>query len=183
MNLIPQKIVILFASTLIMYAGAAAPVPKKEDTNKEKSIEKQALNTTHKTIIGSVEKVRVLPGNVVLEARIDTGATTSSIGVDSYRIFREDGKKWVEIDLDGQLFKHKVVKFIHIKQHGNESKKRPVIKLRLIIGEVSETVNVTLADRSNFEYQLLIGRNMLYDHFVVDVSLKHATTPKEYEVE
>jgi hypothetical protein len=134
-----------------------------------------------KSVIGGLERVRVIPGNIILKARIDTGATTSSLGVDSYEITNEDGKEWVEMTLDGFKSKHEVIKYILIKQHDSESLKRPVIRLRLILGEVSESVNVTLADRSNFTYKLLIGRNFLYDHFIVDVSLKYTTTPALYE--
>lgn len=141
----------------------------------------QETQAVVKNVIGAVENVRVIPGNVVLKARIDTGATTSSLGVDSYEMSTEDGKEWVEMTLDGFKSKHKVVKYILIKQHDAASIKRPVIRLRLILGNVSETVNVTLADRSNFKYKLLIGRNFLYDHFIVDVSLKYTITPIEYE--
>ncbi len=138
------------------------------------------INTT-KTIIGAVEKVRVIPGNMVMRARIDTGATTTSLGVDEMEIVNEDGVDWAVVKIDDLTMKYKVVKFIRIKQHGSESKRRPVVRLRLILGNVSESVNVTLADRSNFKYQLLIGRNFIYDRFIVDVSLKNTMTPIEYK--
>jgi hypothetical protein len=51
----------------------------------------------------------------------------------------------------------------------------------LILGEVSESVNVTLANRSNFKYNLLVGRNMLHDRFIVDVSLRYTVEPMPYK--
>ncbi|MBD3789956.1 MAG: ATP-dependent zinc protease [Campylobacterales bacterium] len=137
---------------------------------------------TNKTIIGAVEKVRVIPGNFVMKARIDTGASMTSIGVDNdVEIVNEDGQDWAYVTINDIKMKHKVVKYIYVKQHGSDSHKRPVIRLKLILGNVAQNVNVTLADRSNFQYQLLIGRNLLYDHFAVDVSQKYTTPPMEYK--
>lgn len=134
-----------------------------------------------KPIIGEVEQVRVIPGNFIFDARIDTGATTTSLGVDEMEVLNEDGKEYVEIILNGIKSKHKIIRFTQIKQHRKEPLRRPVIRLRLILGEVSESVDVTLADRSNFKYKLLIGRNFLHERFVVDVSLKYTSVPKLYE--
>jgi len=131
-----------------------------------------------KKIIGRVERVNMIPGDLTFKARIDTGATTTSLGVDEMQIVNEDGKDWVEIKIDDVKLKFKVRKYILIKQHGSESKRRPIVRLRLTLGDVSEIVNVTLADRSNFEYRLLIGRNYLYDNFIVDVSLKYTIKPE-----
>ncbi len=153
------------------------------ENNTTQMIEEPILNTTTKTIIGGVEKVRILPENILFEARIDTGAKTSSLGVDSYKEFKEDGKSYVEIEIDGKKFKHKVVDHVLIKQHGGDSKRRPIIKLRIVIGEISEVARMTLEDRSNFEFQLLIGRNVIKDRFVVDVSQQFTIEPKIEEKE
>ncbi|MDD2451673.1 RimK/LysX family protein [Sulfurovum sp.] len=144
-------------------------------------LQQQADQEMVKQVIGAVEKVRIIPGNIILDARIDTGATTTSLGVDEIEILNEDGKEWAEITLNDIKSKHEIVSFVKIKQHGKEPLKRPVIRLRLILGEVSEIVDVTLANRSNFKYKLLIGRNFLYERFIVDVSLKHTRFPKVYE--
>ena len=159
------------------------------DTQKEGPINLESNQTViqtdsqafEKRIIGRAERVRVIPGDIVLEARIDTGATTCSIGVDEYEIFNEDGQDWVEMTLNGKKSKHKLVKYIHIKQHGKAALKRPVIRLRLIIGDISESVKVTIASRENFKYQLLIGRNLLHDRFIVDVSKKYTASPMPYK--
>ena len=150
-------------------------VVKKAPVVQEESLE------VEKKIIGRTERVRVIPGDFIFDARIDTGANTSSLGVDSLEIVNEDGQEWVEISIDGKKSKHEIVKYIYIKEHGEEATKRPVIKVRLILGEVSESVNVTLADRSNFKYNLLVGRNFLHDRFIVDVSLRYTVEPMPYK--
>ena len=66
-----------------------------------KTILIESLNTEKpgaKIIIGAVEKVRLLPPNVVLKARIDTGAKTTSIDAQNIIPFERDGKEWVRFD-------------------------------------------------------------------------------------
>ncbi|MDM5271713.1 RimK/LysX family protein [Sulfurovum sp. zt1-1] len=184
-----QTITVLAAGFILVSQVAAKEPQVPKVATQEQNTTVQDQNTTHeqlsqeisKPIIGAVEPVRVIPGNFIFDARIDTGATTTSLGVDKMEILTEDGKEWAEITINGIKSKHEVVKSTLIKQHGDESLKRYVIRLRLILGDVSEIVEVTLADRSNFEYKLLIGRNFLYERFVVDVSVDHTTTPKLYE--
>jgi len=170
-------IVLLFVSS---EAADKVKSSSKKAAKKSTVVQEESLEV-EKKIIGRTERVRVIPGDFVFDARIDTGANTSSLGVDSLEIINEDGQEWVEIVIDGKKSKHEIVKYIYIKEHGEEASKRPVIQVRLILGEVSESVNVTLANRSNFKYNLLVGRNMLHDRFIVDVSLRYTVEPMPYK--
>lgn len=159
-----------------------------ETIQKENNISESQTTTLNnqdieadKIIIGRTEHIRIDPGNMLVNARIDTGATTTSLGVDDMQIINEDGTEWVEGKINDVAVKFKVLQYINIKRHGAESVRRPVTRLRLTLGHVSENVNVTLADRSKFKYKMLIGRNYLYDHFIVDVTLKNTITPQEYK--
>jgi len=166
--------------TVSSYAADTGKSSSKKAAKKSTVVKEDSLEV-EKKIIGRTERVRVIPGDFIFDARIDTGANTSSLGVDSFEIINEDGQEWIEVVIDGKKSKHEIVKYIHIKEHGEEAKKRPVIQVRLILGEVSESVNVTLADRSNFKYNLLVGRNFLHDRFIVDVSLRYTVEPMPYK--
>ncbi len=48
-----------------------------------------------KTTVGWVEKVQIHPGNLLVEARLDTGADTSSLHCDCITSFDRNGEKWV----------------------------------------------------------------------------------------
>ena len=126
-----------------------------------------------KQVIGMVEKVHIEPGDFVLDARIDTGANTTSIGVKDLQIVNEDGQEWAIFTFNGANVRSKVVNFVRIKQHGAVSQRRVVIRVKITLGTVSQVVDATLTDRSNFSYKILIGVNFLRDHFIVDVSRKH----------
>ncbi len=133
-----------------------------------------------KLIIGEVEKILVNPGDFVTAARIDTGATTTSVHAVDVVEFERDGKKWVKfntLSADGkgkQEIKGRVTRMVSIKRHGAEDSIRYAVKLNLTIGKTNQLVEVTLADRSSFDYKVLVGRNLLKDIFVVDVGKKLA---------
>lgn len=135
-------------------------------------------------LVGQVEYVDILPEGVRQKARIDTGAQTTSIDASNIVAFERDGKKWVKFSIKhrqtGKVleFKKPVVRTALIKRHGAETVKRPVIKLKLAIGDVEKMVEVNLADRSKFEYPVLIGRNFLDAGIAVDVSRKYLMLDK-----
>ena len=159
--------------------------------NKEKStlvIEQNStfenLNTEKpdaKMIIGEVENIRLVPPNVVLKARIDTGAKTTSIDARNITAFERDGKQWVRfVCMDGKkehTIERKVIKTVQIKRHGKEPQDRYVVNMRIILGNVSQLIHVNLNDRESYTYPILIGRNFLCDYFLVDVAKKHQLKP------
>ncbi|MBL8500542.1 MAG: ATP-dependent zinc protease, partial [Nitrosomonas sp.] len=60
-----------------------------------------------------------------------------------------------------------------VKELGNrESQRRPVVRMRVILADIDEQINFTLENRSRFKHQVLIGRNLLQDLAIVDVSKK-----------
>lgn len=131
------------------------------------------------TVIGAVEKVRVDPPGIHLDARIDTGATTSSIHADDRQEFERDGRRWVRFTLSevsDEGLRHielPVERTVLIKRHNAEAARRYVVRMWVTLGDIREHIEVTLADREDFEYSLLIGRNFLTDTALVDVSRQY----------
>jgi len=132
-------------------------------------------------IIGEVERVHVSPANIWYNARIDTGANSSSIHAESIHLIERDGKKRVSFSLRHPKTKaliqleRKYHRKVSIKQKLGKAEKRYVVKLWLSLGDIKELVEVTLTDRKDFNYPLLVGRNLLTDTAIVDVSRKHTT--------
>ena len=135
-------------------------------------------------VIGQIEPVVVYPHGVTMEARIDTGATTSSIDARDITEFERDGKKWVRFFIEDRQtqerhpFEARVVRIASITQHGREDIKRPVVKLTISMGSVVLKREFSLANRHNFMFPVLIGRNVLQDQAIVDVSLTRTLTPE-----
>jgi len=152
----------------------------KKEVKKEKLKKSKKINSMYddKHIIGSIELVQVVPVKVTKKARIDTGATTTSIDAQDIVLFERDGKKWVKFKFAGKEIQKKLVDIVSIKRHGADDVKRPSVMIKLALGDVVRNVKVTLADRSKFTYPILIGRNFLRDMFIVDVSKKMGSAPK-----
>lgn len=134
-----------------------------------------------KKIIGATEKVRLLPVNMVLKARIDTGAKTTSIDARNITPFERDGVQWVRFDcVDGdktETLEKKVLNVVEIKRHGAEPQNRYVVKMRIVLGNVSRLIEVNLNNREPYDYPILIGRNFLRNSFIVDIVEKYRFKP------
>ncbi|MDM3871159.1 ATP-dependent zinc protease [Porticoccus sp. W117] len=130
-------------------------------------------------VVGSVERLTISPPGLKLRARIDTGAETTSLHADPIVRFERDGKRWVRFTLQANpdaepvVLERPVERRVRIKRHDADSQRRYVVKLWLQLGEIKEHVEVTLTDRSEFTYPLLVGRNWLTDTAVVDVSRRY----------
>ncbi len=129
-------------------------------------------------VIGGVEPVYVLPIKAPFPARIDTGAETSSIDVTQMKTFERDGEKWVafNLDHDGNGEKHRFEKKIArrtVIRRAGKDEYRIVVNMDVKIGKELISTEFTLADRTKFTYQVLIGRNILNGRFIVDPSVEN----------
>lgn len=129
-------------------------------------------------VIGAVEKVYLPPMKSAFLSRIDTGATSSSIDAENIKIFERDGKSWVAFTITNRetketyTFEKPRVKRIKVKRI-LEDEHRPMVEMDVKMGGESFKANFTLAEREDFEYQTLIGRNILSGRAIVDVSISN----------
>lgn len=132
-----------------------------------------------KMILGEVEFFTVQPGNLRLEARIDTGATTSSLHAEDIVNFERDGARWVRFRAgpgrDGEMVQMELPRErrVRIKGEGEEIQERSVVTVEVDLDGQRRRIEVSLNNRGNYEYPLLIGRNFLRDNIVVDVARRH----------
>ncbi len=127
-------------------------------------------------IIGEVEPIYMLPMKSAFLARVDTGATTSSIDVQNLKRFERDGERWVSFKLvndssgEEYFFEKPVVKRVKIKRTEQEEH-RVKVMMDIKFGGQKMKTEFTLAERESFKYQALIGRNILTGRYIVDTSL------------
>ncbi len=140
---------------------------------------------SQKIIVGTVEKVRITPPGLVFTALMDTGAETSSLDAHNIQRFERDGKRWVRFDVlhpeTGEIvpMEQKLERKTRILQSTNdEFERRLVVELSFSFGDITQIAEFTLADRSHLNYPVLIGRNILKDVMVVDVSRSNGTPKK-----
>jgi len=170
----------IFGSLLLFSLTGCQSMGKHEAEAIDCTETVSAKEVGEQIIIGAVEEVELPNQKVSLNARIDTGATTTSINAQNIKKFERDGKKWVKFEIHNETGKlvaleKPVSRMVNIKRHGAEDQIRYAVKLKLKLGKVNIVSEVTLADRSKFTYPLLIGRSFLTDMAIVDVSKEFTT--------
>lgn len=114
-----------------------------------------------------------------IEAKIDTGAYTSSIHCKNISVVTENNKTVLcfELALDNnqiqktQRFEEFSMK--KIKNSFGEMEERYVIKTVIKIGQKKIKSTVSLSDRANMRYPVLIGRKLVKGKFLIDVHQIH----------
>ena len=108
-----------------------------------------------------------------IKAKVDTGARTSALHAVELDVFDRDGSTWVSFAYQhedgsvGALNEAPVLEFREVTNSGGQSESRPVIQTPLKLGTVYKLVELTLTQRDNMAYRMLLGRTTLSADFVV----------------
>ena len=118
-----------------------------------------------------------------LKAKVDTGARTSALHVDSITVVETlpDGTQIAEVEIgtDRRRPERKVtarVKLLgrlRVTDSGGHPAVRPFFETELVLGPVRKRVRVTLTDRSGMLFRMILGRKALEEDFLVDTSGKY----------
>ncbi|WP_413283323.1 ATP-dependent zinc protease [Vibrio sp. MA40-2] len=146
---------------------------------KPKPISSEPTKTQQgKLILGSEEWV-YLPGlDKSFMAKVDTGATTSSISAVDILPFEREGKEWVKFRVEHKNISTEeislpVLRWAKIKQaNSTEAEKRPIVTAWVQVGDVKEKADFTLTDRKHLSYPVLLGQSYVRDIAVVDIGRK-----------
>lgn len=159
------------------------PASRSTPSTTAKAADDKSNAKDKRKILGGIEYVFLDPPGINLSARIDTGAQTSSLNALDMVEFERDGKPFIKFHIihpeTGEQIEmtRRVRGHTKIKKHKIEAQRRPIVRLRVKLGDLDEHISFTLVDRSKFKQQVLIGRNFLRDLAIVDVS-KEFTVPK-----
>lgn len=131
-----------------------------------------------KMYLGEDEYIYVKEADATFDARIDTGAAVSSISAKNITEFERNGKKWYRFTIEANDQSIEVeapfVRTSSIRQSSRSSTiERVVVELNIKIGDYSTKSEFTLTDRTHMQYALLVGRTLIQDIAVVDVSRDH----------
>lgn len=139
-----------------------------------------------KQVIGATARLTEMSSGLVFPARIDTGAQSCSLHVEKIEIQDESTSRLRNVgksarvllkDADGNTkwIDTKIAEAIRVKSStlkNGEFDRRYKVRLTLKWKNLEKMVLVTLNDRTDMEYPLLIGRNFLRGDFLVDVEKK-----------
>ena len=141
-------------------------------------------------ILGWAETVLLQPSALWLEAKLDTGAETSSLDADRLSLFERDGEEWVAFDLQASRDGHRVTqrierpveRWVRIRSAASAQcpsvvDRRPVIRLQICVADQEINTEFSLRDRSGMSYPMLIGRRALALLGAVDAGRSHLHAP------
>lgn len=140
----------------------------------------QKKNT--KLIIGRLEKIDFPEFSISnLDAKIDTGAYTSSLHCHHIEPIKSNGEDWVQFILldpkhpeyEEKPFSAPVHEIRKVKSSNGQIQERFTIKRKIRFFGKIRTIELTLTDRSEMKFPVLIGRKFLSNRFLVDVSKKY----------
>lgn len=106
-------------------------------------------------------------GITALRSKIDTGARTSALHAVDFELFERDGVRYVEfhVPLPGEpQWKRSSAPLVDdraIKNTSGLPENRYVVETTLVIGRRHWHIEVSLADREQMEFDLIIGRTAI----------------------
>jgi hypothetical protein len=140
--------------------------------------------TPTKHTIGATAQIVEKAWGVTIPARVDTGAHTCSIDAEKVEVTDEVEDKRQNVgkrirflmrdgDKKSDWIETKIASCATIMTADDQESLRYEVRLTFEYHGVEKEVLVTLNDRADLDYPMLIGRNYLLDDFVVDVSLEN----------
>ncbi|MEO1023503.1 MAG: RimK/LysX family protein [Bacteroidota bacterium] len=135
-----------------------------------------------KKTIGRFERVD-LPdwGLSGIEAKIDSGAYSSSLHCHHIEEYEKGGERRVRFQLldpehdlyDGKRFDMPISDTREVKSSNGMKELRHFIRTCILLFGQPHHIELSLTDRSSMKYPLLIGRKFLKSGFLIDVSKKN----------
>ncbi|MFD6699257.1 MULTISPECIES: RimK/LysX family protein [unclassified Microbacterium] len=132
--------------------------------------------THSSTLIGWREWVS-LPdvGIPWIKAKVDTGARSSSLHAQHIREFERDGVPWVRFDVRPWQGAHELVPVElpvfdrrDVRSSSGHAQSRLVVLLDMVLVGRRVTAEVTLSNRSEMGFRMLIGREALRQGFTIE---------------
>ena len=154
------------------------PAPQRAEAQcKEPEIQRVMISGS-KMVVGDIEQVWIDPPGIPLNARIDTTAANNALLGDEIVEFERDGKSWVRFVLHSPELDEPVSLERRVSRHvrtvqsgGGEGVKRPVVRMRLKLGDVQDTFWFVLTDRA--DHAVILGRSFLKDIALVEVGARY----------
>ncbi|MCB0414921.1 MAG: ATP-dependent zinc protease [Bdellovibrionales bacterium] len=113
-----------------------------------------------------------------IKVKVDTGAKTSSLHAFDLVVLREKRKYFAQFKIHPEQKSKKstrtlyypIVDFRKIKSSNGQSEWRPVIEANVHLGDYIWPIEITLTNRDEMGFRMLLGRESIKDRFLVNVA-------------
>lgn len=135
----------------------------------------------NKKIIGRREIISILDLDLQdLDAKIDTGADSNALHCDDIYIDDENNVHFMLLDdvhpsYNGKKMIMPLYQLKKVKSSNGKTELRPSIKVKVTFYNKNYITIISLTNRADMQYPMLIGRKFLENKFIVDVSKDYVT--------
>jgi hypothetical protein len=120
-------------------------------------------------------------GVAKIKAKTDTGARTSTLHAYYVKPFQREGEDWVRFGLHPLQHRDDHVVECEARVHdqrqvtdsGGHTEDRYVIKTMAQLADIQWPIELTLTNRDNMRFRMLLGRTALNERFIVDPSASY----------
>jgi hypothetical protein len=134
---------------------------------------------TNKKMIGRLEYVDIPDFHLKgIEAKIDTGAYTGAIHVSLITEFEKDNKRYIRFVLldeehpeyHGKAFETDEFEEKRVRSSNGDIQHRYAIPVTINLKGLELKTKLSLSNRKDLRYPILLGRKILKKHFIIDAS-------------
>ncbi len=116
-----------------------------------------------------------------IKAKIDTGARSSALHAYTIEPYRKGGQRWIMFAVhprqkhtDVSIECHAPIKDRRlVTDSGGHKQRRYVIETQLVLGRSIITAEMTLTNRDNMRFRMLLGRTAMGSRFIIDPSASY----------
>ena len=118
-----------------------------------------------------------------IKAKIDTGARTSALHAFRLDTFKENGQLKVSFSVHPKQRQTIITKdcmadvidYRWVSDSGGHREQRYVIHTTLVIGKIPQVIELTLTNRDDMKFRLLLGRTALSSNYLIDPEKSYLT--------
>lgn len=168
---LPARLAIRLICGMLLVGLGSAVVHAEEESQ-------DASHNPHPDVFGWVENAVMMPWGIQVKAKLDSGALTSSLDARDIDTFTRSGEEWVRFRLkledqeSGELFSNELQRPLYrdlrVRGAGGRDE-RPVVLLKVCIGNTIYEEQFSLRDREDMNYPMLLGRRTIRHLGLLDV--------------
>ncbi len=164
---------------------AAADANSEEMTSQVKESEQHTrrVSDTEKVEVGWVERIDIYPEKLRFDAKLTPGSEGNVLHAKNIKKFKKGKKTFVRFKVDDKKGKsiqleREVVDTTRFRTTSGKLEERYQVMLDFCIASKFFHLEFSLADRSNFEHEVRIGRDALAGHFLINPGRIRTTRPQ-----
>lgn len=136
-----------------------------------------------KQTVGWIEKVKIYPGDLLLNARLTPGLGTSSMHAENIKKMRKNKKIWVTFEVTDQYgntsrLSREAIRSAKVKTPEGKNFEEHVVTLGMCLGRTYFEDEVKLVAKKHEQYAIRLGRQALEGNFLIDPAAKMITEPE-----